>query len=88
VQIPNRILFCPNSALKLRYMIPITSSPGPQIPTITRRTSGHFNDPIISPPVHFEPKVVAGRESGWETMLETTLLRWMDAVLAEVRGIA
>lgn len=69
-------------------MIPITSVPGPQVPTVTRRASGHFNDPIISPPVHFESKVVAGREPGWEAMLETTLFRWMDAVLAEIRGIA
>jgi hypothetical protein len=51
----------------------------------TTSLSRAFSDPLVSPPVYFEPKVVAARESGWEDMLERVLERWLEAVLDETR---
>lgn len=51
----------------------------------TTSLSRAFNDPLVSPPVYFEPKLIAGREPGWDEMFERVLMRWLDVVLAEKR---
>lgn len=51
----------------------------------TTSLSRAFLDPLVSPPVYFEPKVIAARENGWEDMLERVLERWLEAVLSETR---
>ncbi|KAF8321250.1 hypothetical protein DL93DRAFT_2073052 [Clavulina sp. PMI_390] len=83
------------AALKLRYMIPfvLPQPPQPAIQGLKRVTeqksssslSRAFNDPVISPPVLFEPRVIAAKEEGWEDMFQRALVRWMDAVLEEKR---
>jgi hypothetical protein len=37
-------------------------------------------------PISFNASVIARQEEGWEDMLETVLLRWVDAVVGEQRG--
>lgn len=72
------------SAVGLRYMIPIAASHDSLGKSL--KLPRTFVDPILSPPVYFDPKIPAGREAGWEDMLERVLLRWLDAVLAETRS--
>lgn len=81
-----------SSALKLRYMIPFVTpraldaaKRGITEQKSTSTLSRAFSDPLVTPPVVFEPKVIAAREAGWEDMFENVLLRWLDAVLAEKR---
>ena len=89
------ILLFLNSALKLRYLIPVvtpytatngegksaTSTPiGSPVPSRTK--FGHTTEP----PFAFDAKVVARKDEGWESMLETALLRWVNAVVEEKRG--
>ncbi|KAG8215729.1 hypothetical protein J3R82DRAFT_7622 [Butyriboletus roseoflavus] len=38
------------------------------------------------PPLIFDPRLVARRDDGWETMLETVVLRWVKAVVEETKG--
>lgn len=79
------------SALKHRYTIPIVTPSyveGTKRVTEQKSTtslSRGFSDPLVSPPVYFEPKLVAAREDGWENMLERVLDRWLEAVLNETR---
>lgn len=79
------------SALKHRYMIPFVMAPSADgTKRVSERKSTTslsraFSDPLVSPPVYFEPKMVAARESGWENMLERVLERWLEAVLNETR---
>ncbi|KAH0835591.1 hypothetical protein J3R83DRAFT_9316 [Lanmaoa asiatica] len=37
-------------------------------------------------PLIFDPRLVARKDDGWETMLETVVLRWVKAVVEETRG--
>ncbi|KAI5832635.1 hypothetical protein K523DRAFT_234704 [Schizophyllum commune Tattone D] len=77
-------------AMKLRYLLPI------QQPGLTSGRSGASPSPSASPsfsqtrftgvPIVFDAKVVARREDGWQDMLETVLLAWVDAVVEEKRG--
>lgn len=72
-------------------MIPFITPQPPAVDGIKRLTekssttslSRAFNDPLVSPPVLFEPKLIAGREPGWDEMFERVLMRWLDVVLAE-----
>lgn len=80
------------SALKLRYMIPFITPRAldPSKHNLTEQKSTStlsraFSDPLVTPPVVFEPKVVAAREEGWEDMFEKVLMRWLDVVTAEKR---
>lgn len=38
------------------------------------------------PPLIFDPRLVARKDEGWEAMLETAVLRWVNAVVEEARG--
>ena len=76
--------------MKLRYLLPIHQ------PGLTSGRSGASPSPSASPsfsqtrftgvPIVFDAKVVARREDGWQDMLETVLLAWVDAVVEEKRG--
>ena len=51
-----------------------------------------FNDPIKQKanhrgesPIVFDARGVAKKEEGWEDMLESVLMRWMDKVVEERR---
>ncbi|CAL1702604.1 unnamed protein product [Somion occarium] len=82
-----------SAALKLRYMIPIIT-PNPSRSALN--TPG--NTPISSPspsmqkfptgeiPILFDAPVVARLDPGWEDMLETVVLKWVDAVVEERRA--
>jgi len=87
-----------NSALKLRYMLPIRT-PSQLLSTIIQ-TSSNTGTPPISPsalfqsfpqgparesPILFDAKVVAKKEDGWEDMLEIVLFSWMERVVCERR---
>jgi hypothetical protein len=37
-------------------------------------------------PVFFDGPLVAKQGEGWDTMLETTIDRWVECVVAERRG--
>ncbi|KAF8335400.1 uncharacterized protein EI90DRAFT_3153008 [Cantharellus anzutake] len=75
------------AAVGLRYMIPFTDSPLAEDGSAKRlKLPRTFIDPILSPPIFFDPRVPARREEGWEDMLERALFRWLDAVLLETRS--
>lgn len=38
------------------------------------------------PALIFDPRLVARKDDGWETMLETVVLRWVNAIVEETRG--
>ncbi|KZT66948.1 hypothetical protein DAEQUDRAFT_746366 [Daedalea quercina L-15889] len=90
------------AALKLRYLLPITS---PAKPPSAPRTPGtatpsNVGTPVASPspsqvrflsnsgeePILFDAPMVARQEGAWEDMLEAAVLKWMDAVVEERRG--
>ncbi|KAH9929209.1 uncharacterized protein B0H18DRAFT_1117557 [Fomitopsis serialis] len=89
------------AALKLRYLLPITS---PARPNAARTpgsvTPSYSGTPVPSPsasqvrfpsntneePILFDAPMVARLEGAWEDMLEAVVLRWMDAVVEERRG--
>ena len=54
-----------------------TASPGP-----TKTRFGRYAEP----PIVFDAKVIARMEEGWESMLETAILRWVQCVVEERRG--
>ncbi|KIY65691.1 hypothetical protein CYLTODRAFT_424106 [Cylindrobasidium torrendii FP15055 ss-10] len=77
-------------ALRLRYMLPISVPAVPQ--SQGRQTSpgpaqvkfpGQYDGEI---PIHFDAKVVARKEEGWEDMLQVVLLRWVSKVVDEQRS--
>lgn len=73
--------------MKLRYMIPFTATqPSLNEPPKKHRGDQMMSDPVLSPPVHFDPKLVANRDHGWQDMLQGAVLRWLEAVIAEKRG--
>lgn len=76
-------------AMKLRYLLPI------QQPGLPTSRSGASPTPSASPsamqtqftaPLIFDVKVVARRDEGWQDMLESVLLSWVDIVVEEKRG--
>lgn len=79
----------PNSALKLRYMLPVqvpsqpvASGTGISSPArATRRVAS------AEPPIVFDAKAVARKEDGWEDMLESVLLKWVWKVVDERRSV-
>lgn len=74
------------SALKLRYLIQfVTASGGSAGLTSPRKGSG-IMDPSVSPPLSFDPKVIARKDPGWEEMLESAVLRWVEVVVEEARA--
>lgn len=80
------------SALKLRYLLPITG-PVPDnrlgaTPSSTPLSSpmrARFNY-IDEEPVSFDAPLVARLGEGWEDSLETILFRWVDVIVGEQRG--
>ncbi|KAH8813777.1 hypothetical protein DL96DRAFT_504119 [Flagelloscypha sp. PMI_526] len=85
-------------ALKIRYTLPI-QLPLPPMPTMPMSRGGGSSNPgtpLNSPtakkfpstevPIHFDAKVVARKESGWEEMLRTVLRRWVEKVVEEKRS--
>ncbi|KAJ8463094.1 hypothetical protein ONZ45_g17705 [Pleurotus djamor] len=72
-RIDNLILWV--GALKLRYLLPIHIPPG----------QPKFPPTVIGTPMTFSARQVARKEDGWDTMLETVLLRWADRVVEERR---
>ena len=39
------------------------------------------------PAIEFDARVVARKDQGWEDMLEKVLLRWVQNVVEEKRGV-
>lgn len=86
-----------NSALKLRYMLPIqvpsqtlTQSSGPGTPVNTTALLGSPARPpprSTEPAILFDARVVAKRDDGWEEMLETVLLGWIKKAVDERRSV-
>ncbi|TFY68800.1 hypothetical protein EVJ58_g806 [Rhodofomes roseus] len=89
------------AALKLRYLLPITSPAKPNaVKTPGTATPSNAGTPIPSPspsqvkfpyttneePLLFDAPMVARQEGAWEEMLETAAFKWMDAVVEERRG--
>lgn len=83
------------AALKLRYMLPvITTNPSKTGKNTPRNGSTPLSSP--SPSIQrfphteevilFDAPVVARQEPGWEDMLETLLLKWVNVVAEERRG--
>ncbi|EIN04477.1 hypothetical protein PUNSTDRAFT_128318 [Punctularia strigosozonata HHB-11173 SS5] len=85
------------AALKLRYMLPIVTPP---TASGTVQPSSNLPTPVTSPspaatrfpahaqeaPIHFDALLVAKKDTGWDAMLETAVMRWMAAVVDEKRG--
>ena len=89
------------SALKLRYLLPISTPGRPNAPrTPGTATPSNVGTPSVSPspsqvrfPSHsteelivFDAPMVARQEGAWVDMLETVVFQWMDAVVEERRG--
>ncbi|OCB91513.1 hypothetical protein A7U60_g1248 [Sanghuangporus baumii] len=102
------------AALKLRYLIPLTTPaaalPVPSQSSLSVSSSGQpstSNDSLATsrpvtptspartqfipgkgeiPLIGFDAKLVARREEGWDTMLETVVLEWVKAVVDERRS--
>ena len=72
-------------ALKLRYMLPIVVPYVPQgaSPASSPGATQTRFPAIDEPPLHFDAKVVARKDDGWEDMLEGVLLRWTQKVVDE-----
>ena len=84
-------------ALKLRYTLPIhipshlsanpstpLSSPSVKMQSFTfpvKPKMDHRRESLIV----FDARVVAKKEEGWEDMLESVLMRWVDKVVEERR---
>ena len=85
-----------SSALKLRYTLPIhipshlstnpsstpLSSPSAKMQSFTfpAKQRHRRESPIV-----FDARVVAKKDAGWEDMLESVLMRWVDKVVEERR---
>lgn len=80
-------------------MIPIVSTnpsknahgratPSPSTPTLSMSPTSHTFPPASQGPIPiiFDAPVVARQELGWEEMLETAALEWMQAVVNEKRS--
>jgi hypothetical protein len=79
--------------MKLRYLLPIQipsqvlkpsagfGLPLPPAPAIQRQSSMSTSDPSI----FFDAKLVARKEDGWEDMLNSVLVLWVQKVVEERR---
>lgn len=84
----------PSSALKIRYLLPmiVPSAPSQTDHQLKPSHSTPANSPSkirfpsTEPPIIFDPRLVARKDEGWETMLQDTLLRWVEVVVDERRG--
>ncbi|KAG0696349.1 hypothetical protein DFH29DRAFT_991711 [Suillus ampliporus] len=82
------------AALKIRYILPIVvpSAPGRTDHQLKPSQSTPANSPskirfpTTEPPITFDPRLVARKDEGWDTMLQDTLLKWVDVVVDERRG--
>ncbi|KZT04027.1 uncharacterized protein LAESUDRAFT_715776 [Laetiporus sulphureus 93-53] len=85
------------AALKLRYSLPIyppvqprnSISPSDSTRSLKSSTSSSSLRPppgCHEEPFMFDAPLVARQDNGWENMLETAVLKWMDAVVGERRG--
>ncbi|KAJ7854313.1 hypothetical protein B0H14DRAFT_764987 [Mycena olivaceomarginata] len=82
-------------ALKIRYLLPIVTPVQPGGST-TPNSNTPLNSPAPvgatqrfnpeQPPVVFDAKTVARKDPGWDGILETVMLRWVQRVVAERRG--
>ncbi|KIK24702.1 hypothetical protein PISMIDRAFT_645351 [Pisolithus microcarpus 441] len=85
-------LIIPSAPGRPDHMTPTSSparnaSPARGIPSCpSTPTTQRIRFSTNEPPIHFDPRLVAHREEGWESMLEVTLLRWVTAVVDERRG--
>ncbi|KAI6030246.1 hypothetical protein EDC04DRAFT_2880490 [Pisolithus marmoratus] len=85
-------LIIPSAPGRPDHMTPTSSparnvSPARGIPSSpSTPTAQRVRFSTNEPPIHFDPRLVAHREEGWESMLEATLLRWVTAVVEERRG--
>lgn len=85
---------CFFSALKIRYLLPIIVPSAPDRTDQTLRASqstptnspSKVRFPTTEPPITFDPRLVARKGEGWDTMLYDTLLQWMNVVVDEHRG--
>jgi hypothetical protein len=83
-----------SSALKIRYLLPmiVPSAPGRTDHQLKPSHSTPANSPSkirfpsTEPPIIFDPRLVARKDEGWDTMLQDTLLRWVEVVVDERRG--
>lgn len=77
------------AALKIRYMLPLVLPAAPLPSTVAGRQHGSsvkFPKNEKEKPVHFDARVVARREEGWEGMLRDAVDRWVGCVVEERRG--
>lgn len=82
------------AALKIRYLLPmiVPSAPGRTDNQLKPSHSTPANSPSkirfpsAEPPIIFDPRLVARKDEGWDTMLQDTLLRWVEVVVDERRG--
>ncbi|KAG1764427.1 hypothetical protein EDD22DRAFT_776007 [Suillus occidentalis] len=82
------------AALKIRYLLPmiVPSAPGRTDHQLKPSHSTPANSPSkirfpsTEPPIIFDPRLVARKDEGWDTMLQDTLLRWVEVVVDERRG--
>ncbi|KIN96740.1 hypothetical protein M404DRAFT_162355 [Pisolithus tinctorius Marx 270] len=85
-------LIIPSAPGRPDHMTPSSSparnaSPGRGIPSSpSTPTAQRIRFSTNETPIHFDPRLVARREEGWESMLEATLVRWVTAVVEERRG--
>ncbi|KAI6141706.1 hypothetical protein BKA82DRAFT_162355 [Pisolithus tinctorius] len=85
-------LIIPSAPGRPDHMTPSSSparnaSPGRGIPSSpSMPTAQRIRFSTNETPIHFDPRLVARREEGWESMLEATLVRWVTAVVEERRG--
>ncbi|KAI6008915.1 hypothetical protein F5J12DRAFT_826596 [Pisolithus orientalis] len=85
-------LIIPSAPGRPDHMTPSSSparnaSPGRGIPSSpSTPTAQRIRFSTNETPIHFDPRLVARREEGWESMLEVTLVRWVTAVVEERRG--
>ncbi|KAL6303599.1 hypothetical protein BKA93DRAFT_734674 [Sparassis latifolia] len=88
------------AALKLRYLVPIISSTSKAklakeslTPTVASTPHASPSHSVVHFPgtnpedvLVFDAAIVARQEKGWEHMLETVVLKWVEAVVDERRG--
>ncbi|KAH7914926.1 hypothetical protein BJ138DRAFT_1142950 [Hygrophoropsis aurantiaca] len=81
------------AALKLRYLLPVIVPSAPSRPEQLRASQStptssptKVRFPTNDPPVIFDPRLVARKDDGWESMLEAVVLQWVNVVVEERRG--
>ncbi|KAF9221150.1 hypothetical protein BS17DRAFT_738268 [Gyrodon lividus] len=66
---------------------PSGSAPAPSAVTDTPVSSpAKVRFATSEPPLTFDPRLIARKDDGWETMLEVVVLRWVAAVVDEMKG--